>query len=754
MKNNNELSRMQPGEEDASDDETNATADNIHQVVMITSTVGEGLFMLAKGCNPVAWVSYIKNNVVLPAVNSLNNRYLTFCAKAGMEGFEIFSSFATSGTPLPYIANKAVEKTKQYVCTKAKAAVDKTVNNLSIKNKHIKTGLKILGRVATDMITDKVGTKVQGVVSTPRARLTHRRDVHRTVVSTDTGSSSQQPATRSISLPPGHSVLISTRFEPAQSASNAQRPTTRSTTPSSSPTAEAGSRPQRPVTRSTTPSTDQGVLVSTSFEPAKSKSSSKRIASENALKNDLHLLQHLMVNRNNLQHTHHPIKRFRGTQSFGQMSLLSRGLISVQETLIVEYQEAIKSAHRDQVNALKTAADTYDKKQKHQYAKFINEKKNIIKLWLGIILIELKLCAEIDQSSNDPTLKNNKSLSKEITDEIDNLFKRCMQKPDLAYSTAIEYFKKISSKHTEISELLDKLKNYFTELNQLIDGTYSATKNTLWEVANGTEVRPEENSESADVYSTFLTFFENQQYSECGKLMRMGKLGEVGFFAGSIIEGIFAGHQLSTKSKFAIKCMVAKFISEVVKNQTKIHGHLHAMEEDRLRLFSDVEERYFKRTNMIIDRYITSTDPQAEENSIKTLERLRIGYDQVLQYGNTVIGRNQLNEIKNMHDTLIESLVTTIKQVCKQNAEEIDGIIGDSTKLVKDLFKTFTCKQSNTSLPNLRKRSTAIDVENDPVEKKHEQNSRFFKHARTDLKKSPHSNHATGPHVSLQSGNQ
>ncbi len=240
---------------------------------------------------------------------------------------------------------------------------------------------------------------------------------------------------------------------------------------------------------------------------------------------------------------------------------------------------------------------------------------------------------------------------------------------------------------------------------------YMESRSGLMEVASNAITKFTNDVDFKDVSGTFLRYFENQQYSQCGKLMREGKLGEVSFLGGSLIEGMFKSHQLTVEANTKRIAIAAALISEIVKSQKQYNSQLVALEERRLKVFEDAQKKYFHQTNRVMEKYMTSTDPKAEENAIKMLEQLRLGYERVLNFGNTVIGQNQLAEVKKANDVLIKCMMSTISEVGKQEADSLNKIIEGSTDLLKGIFKTFIPGRGNEPSATLNNGSNTTEQE-------------------------------------------
>ncbi len=292
------------------------------------------------------------------------------------------------------------------------------------------------------------------------------------------------------------------------------------------------------------------------------------------------------------------------------LTMIKEGFVTAQ---ILSYQQLDKY----KATLSEIAKHQTTKEFGELYGKILEEEKKIVKTYLGVLLIEIK------QYNNlwalDTTFSQYNQQEKEIQNELTELFIDCMKDPGEAYILIENRFNYYENK-------IEMIRNLFFLINKAFIGLNKTLANI--QKCNLSKIELDKVDLQGNISGVMTRYFdhlETKNYSECVNLFVSGQLGEKGFIAGTIMQGLFTVYGEGQLYHHRMQLVLANLASEVIKGQTHFQTKLLQVQASYAQLTKIISEHYKNKqddvTKRIMDQQerlsLMMMDPKWSDEQIK-----------------------------------------------------------------------------------------------------------------------------------------
>lgn len=392
--------------------------------------------------------------------------------------------------------------------------------------------------------------------------------------------------------------------------------------------------------------------------------------------------------------------------------IVRESLLMVQQSFLNEYKLYSERCYAHKEALIKQLEMDFNEKGCDQFNIVLEEHKKLIKILIGYILIE----QELDSNISSLTLESNldsQNLSKEVQEKALNILDEAMK--DLGEGfikvvSLVEKEKKVLNtpvKDTDnnhstdennpvVYKLLKDAFEEFWELNQLLK---EKKMSSIGEAVVGMVAKVDLNK-GLDLFGKHL---ESKNYSQAGLLLKDGKLGEAGFLAGTVIEGLMKSHAITAESNARVKYMLTKLAGKIVELNAQFQDKLVNVVNARTELVKALEASYAERwksvdalvTKVVNDGSISESRVQLAMRHLELTESAHRTTMEIAK-ANGIEKTFLENSLKASRE-LMACIMDGIKVICKQEKSNLDVLAKASTDLFTGILNKVTPSNSGNN---------------------------------------------------------
>ena len=342
------------------------------------------------------------------------------------------------------------------------------------------------------------------------------------------------------------------------------------------------------------------------------------------------------------------------------------------------------------------------------YGKILEEEKKIIRLYLGVILVEIKLYSSLH--SMDTKVFNFTAHEKEIQNELTTVYIDCMENPSIGHALLMERYKDF--RHIEmIRNLMFLVERVFIDLNKTLASIKECTMSSvdvIFDKAMTVADKVDLKGNIATVMTKYFENLENKNYSECGNLMRSGQMGEVGFLVGTSIQGMFKAYSEGQMYHHRTQLVLAKLAEEVIKSQSSFQTQLLKLQETYATLTKEINQHYMSRQDdiakkimderkglleMVADGKISDTRFKIYSDSIAhTQVQLRKTLEAYYSAAKHLVEANKIppdfvTKCMKAQQMIMDSITGSINEITKQQSGAFKSLVDGTKDIVFKLIE-------------------------------------------------------------------
>lgn len=359
--------------------------------------------------------------------------------------------------------------------------------------------------------------------------------------------------------------------------------------------------------------------------------------------------------------------------------LFDLSVSTIKNAALVQYQKALINEYKVKITVFREKLQQYFKDKTVLDDKLIDEARKLIKLMLGLFILEVKFSVASQQKSEEINFNQ-----EEIQNAIEQLFKECVEHPDKEYDILKNYLQRFDSEVSEIPQIISELKQSFLEFNQLIKEA-----KIMLDAASGAITKWSGDINMGDVVGKVMKSIDDRNYSQAGLLLREGKLGENGFLAGSMIEGMMNCHMASIKSHERMQFFLIKLAEKMVASQNNFLVEIVNIEKSRQDLVKTIDANYLRKLDEAF-KLVIEVDVAKKDLAMKALELVDTYYkaSKAVAKANGIDPDFQSKCIV-AHQNVMTSLMDTLKNLGAQQSNSlIEGIKASKEIILKAIEST------------------------------------------------------------------
>lgn len=373
---------------------------------------------------------------------------------------------------------------------------------------------------------------------------------------------------------------------------------------------------------------------------------------------------HVSVRKNHSPH-------FSPVSEVIQTEVLAFSFSAITNTAIAQYQKSLFQEYQERIEIFVKKFQAYAEKKSVLDDELITEARKIIKLLLGMILLEVRLSKIL----SDLSLGKESFNQEEVINEIEEVFKNCVSKDDQAYKMAKKYFsglgydcKKTKILFSELKEMFFKFNQLFKEESVMPKGSNNVISKIVGDINFG------------DVVGQVMQSINDKNYSQVGLLLRDGKLGPSAGLAGLVIEGMFDAQKVSAEAHSRMQLALTEIMKQVVTDHQTFRMKVLEMDEKRIALVKSIAES--ETMKMVITSYneaVKTKDKDQIADARYALDLMRETTKDLIKLAEIICPGDPkfVVECQKQSSALVDNLRQTLEILCKEQ----DGV-------VKELFST------------------------------------------------------------------
>ncbi len=410
------------------------------------------------------------------------------------------------------------------------------------------------------------------------------------------------------------------------------------------------------------------------------------------------------------------IKPFNFTMSSPDFNLLTTSVYIISKSCTEYYKIKLERSLREMGLIMGKTIEEILTKNWSMLSSILIDKKKIIRFLIALILSE-KHCLHFECSLRESLTKGTivqKDETRRAIERIDvtseKILDLILESSTIDVNSIIKQYAGIDLDTNDNGRLLKKLISEYFQLNKdrsMLQQKFDSTLATLADKVN------------FDKFGDLLTErISVGQYSECGNLLRHGKLGEQGFILGSVIEktgsiidNLIKTHQLSIRADHAIKAALVKFAEKSLSEQKQLFDKYGKIADERKQMMYKAMKYLEKQNEKAIELYNDARKtPDREEKllAMKFAENYRQGAQQSFSDLKEIAKSCAIDpqvlvecsrQMYNSTKVICETLVALGAQDV-QKSEILSARISEAGAIGKSLLELNDSKSSSATIKN------------------------------------------------------
>ena len=350
-----------------------------------------------------------------------------------------------------------------------------------------------------------------------------------------------------------------------------------------------------------------------------------------------------------------------------------------QKLLYKQLAEILKENQKLEMELCKKAFSACNQANIKAKKDVLENRKKIIKLQLGFMLVELKMVSYFNRGTNINVQDFEHYYKIHLAMHVEALFNICTNNPNEAGANIINYCKGIFGNETEfscVSNLLLELQSSVLNFNQTTEEINMLSVNKINNVLGNLAEKIDKNEAITKIFDVI----DRRNYSQCGLLLKDGLLGEKGFLIGSMIEGIIKCEAMSVEEHARMQKFLRNLIAETAREQKEFRNLLYKMRAE----YVQAVEKYKEQKNKWMDRlYTDMVAGKLTDKQLEIFERLIVAdfntSMEVLKANG--IPAEVIKEYINANRDVMKALALTVIEVGKQKQSLASNVV-DAVKVI------------------------------------------------------------------------
>lgn len=353
---------------------------------------------------------------------------------------------------------------------------------------------------------------------------------------------------------------------------------------------------------------------------------------------------------------------------------------TIKSAVVVQYQKTLINEYNEKIKLFRKKLKEYGKKKSALDDKLIDEARKIIKLMLGLFIVEVKFSINSQQQN----AKNNFN-QEEIQNEIEELFKECIKNTHHEYEVLLNYLQRFKSDKTEIPRILSALKQSFLEFNQLI-----REANIMLDAAAGAVTKWSGDINMNDVVGKIMKSIDDRNYSQAGLLLREGKLGETGYLAGSMIEGLMKCKLASTQAHARMQVMLVALAEKTIQGEMEFRRKVLEIEDNRRSLVIKFNEALQQRMDRAMD-FLNKAIDTGNDAYFKAAEKACDMVTASFPVMQEICKSNGMDpafvtKCTEASTTVVSAMLQAVKEISKKEESELVAMFSAGKEIISKLI--------------------------------------------------------------------